>query len=153
MRQESWIDNRNRKAAEKVEALLQRPLPTHPYGLDDVEDPFDPWDLFPCLYGTYSGEFDQCAIEILNELRMGQFHRDDLGAYMFREMLCTADLCTYGTSPRTCFPTTEFRPLVSRLMVKWKAYSLVRWEGEDVAPSVRVVFPDQRPDEEAHLRR
>lgn len=129
MPEELWCQKAEREAVENLQALLALPLPEDEH--DQHNGTFDPWRLFPCLYGSYSGDFDRCAIEVLTELVERKCVRDDLGAHMFREMLCTAHLCDYGTSPRVCFPTERFRPLVQTLLEKWKAYSLIVW-GDDV---------------------
>jgi len=96
---------------------------------DDVMTPdvFDPWDLFPCLYGSYSKDFDDMALDVLRDIRAGDVRRDDLASQMFREMLCTANLCDYGTSPRVCFATEQFKEVLPALIEKWEAYSLVSW--------------------------
>lgn len=131
-------------AAKKVQKAMAKPLPTYRCGDEDKAwangetmatllmvgdaDAFDPWeDLFPAIYGSYSSDFDECAIDVLKEVLSGKKVRDDLGAEMFREMLCRADLCGYGTSPRVCFPTGAFRPLLPVLIEKWTAYSAVAW--------------------------
>jgi hypothetical protein len=119
-----------RKACEKVTAALTLPLPESEEQLGIVGE-FDPWDLFPSLYGSYDGDFDKLAIEVLEDIQNGTHKRRDLAARMFREMLCTADLCDYGTSPRGCFPNPGFKSLLPELLEKWRAYSLIAW-GEDV---------------------
>jgi len=117
-------------ASKKVKEALALPLPELEIDCG-CEGFFDPWEIFPCFYGSYSGEFDAMAIKVLTRLRDGVFEREDLACEMFREYLCVMGLCDYGTSPRVCFPTMEFRPLLPDLIDKWRAYSLVRW-GEDV---------------------
>ena len=123
-----WITERNEKAASIVKAALAKPAPKSE---DDLgTDFFDPWeDIFehPQLYGNYSAEFDICAVDILEELLAHEFKRNDLGAYMFREILCRNSLCDYGTSPRTCFVTTEFERVLPELIAKWKDYSKAHW--------------------------
>lgn len=127
-------------AAEKVRQLLTKPLPTYRCGDEEAAfasgvdqlmvgdcDAFDPWELFPALYGSYSSDFDECAIDVLKEILSGKKVRDDLGAEMLREMLCRAELCGYGTSPRVCFPTSAFLPQLPALIEKWEAYSAVAW--------------------------
>lgn len=113
-----------REAAEKVAALMTKPLPeTQP----DIWDSsyFDPWDLFP-LYGSYSDDFDSLAIEVLEEIFSRDKKRTDLAAEIFRELLCKMDLCDYGTSPRYCFPTSEFKAMLPAFIEKWKAYAALR---------------------------
>ena len=119
------------KASQRVADALRLPLPKTEDLLGVVGE-FDPWDLFPAVYGSYDSEFDRCAIEILCEVRDGVRGRRDLAADFFREMLCTASLCDYGTSPRGCFPSSSFKPLLEPLIKKWRGYSLIAW-GEDVA--------------------
>lgn len=127
---EPWYTRVQREAGEQLEALLALPLANNRYELLGAEGNFDPWSLFPLLYGSYGSDFDECAIEVLTELAEGGKHRDDLGANMFREMLCNLNLCDYGTSPRYCFPTTEFKALLPRLVERWKEYSALQW-GDD----------------------
>jgi len=120
---------KQREAVANVKALLALPLAEYSVMLG-AEGTFNPWELFPCLYGSYSSEFDQCALEVLEELIADSYCRSDLGAHMFREMLCNADLCDYGTSPRVCFPTSDFRALLPELIQKWRAYSFMQWAGD-----------------------
>lgn len=119
-----------REASERVAALLALPMPERADMLG-LEDEFDPWRLLPSLYGSYSSEFDKLAIEVLCDIRDVEPRRTDLAAEMFREMLCTTNLCTYGTSPRCCFPTTEFRRLLPALIERWRSYAELAW-GEPV---------------------
>jgi hypothetical protein len=113
-------------AAQRVKALLELPNPVHEMD-HGAEGFFDPWNLFPALYGSYSSEFDDMAIAVLMEIRDRKKERYDLGAEMFREMLCTAGLCEYGTSPRVCFATVEFEPLVPTLVDRWTQYRTSAW--------------------------
>lgn len=119
----------DREAAERLREELEKPL-ADPNDPQDSDMEFDPWSLFPALYGNYSGEFDHCAIQVLEDLRDSTHNRKDLASQMFREMLCTSRLCDYGTSPRVCFPTTEFEKLLPELIEKWKAYYLGHWQSE-----------------------
>lgn len=121
------------EGAERVRSLLALPMPESGDMLGTVGE-FNPWDLFPCLFGSYDGAFDKCAIEVLCEVRDCERRRDDLAADMFREMLCTANLCDYGTSPRVCFATTQFRKLLPALIERWRAYAELAW-GEPVTES------------------
>ena len=91
------------------------------------EDKFDPWNLVDnCVYGSYSSEFDGCAIDVLQELRDKRFIRSDLGAQMFREMLCVMGYCSYGTSPRVCFWDLD-DSLLEELISKWIEYMELEW--------------------------
>ena len=112
-------------AAALVAAELAKPLPTEQWeeGCDEF---FDPWNLFHSVYGSYSSDFDDMAILVLSNLHQRNFDGEGLAHHMFREMLCTAHLCDYGTSPRVCFPTTDFRPLLPALLEKWQRYR-ERW--------------------------
>lgn len=128
MIEEPWYARKEREAAERVAAELAKPFDD---GSMNSGDYFDPWSLFPALYGSYSSEFDVLAVEVLTDLQNGTHERRDLAAEMFREMLCTSHLCDYGTSPRVCFPTHgHFKPLIPQLIEKWKAYYAVRWSQE-----------------------
>lgn len=123
------ITELNRAAAARVREILDRP-DAEARDIGSVDD-FDPWDIFPALYGTYCSSFDHCAIDVLCDIRDGQRRRDDLAADMLREMLCTADLCDYGTSPRTCFPTMEFQEILPELIERWRAFARANWEAEE----------------------
>lgn len=114
-----------REAADKVRALLALPLPTCREEIGDGT--FDPWELFPSVYGSYSSEFDDCAIDVLEELVAKKKVRDDLGAEMFREMLCVAELCDYGSSPRVCFASQDFAALLPKLIDRWRDYYETKW--------------------------
>lgn len=115
------------ESCTKLAALLD--LPSIPGGDEMYSDGecFNPWDLFPCLYGSYSSAFDSMAIEVLSNIRDGKFEDDDLACEMFREMLCCASFCDYGTSPRVCFASGGFRPLLPKLIERWKEYAALKW--------------------------
>ena len=124
-----WILKKHAAAAAIVARALALPdMPADKLCSDG--ECFNPWDLFPCLYGSYSSEFDSMAIAVLEDIKNGTYKRDDLASEMFREMLCLADLCDYGTSPRVCFPTTEFEAVLPALIERWRAYAKIQWEQE-----------------------
>lgn len=125
-----------REAGERLARLLA--LPDIPEDdLYDEDEAFNPWSLFPCVYGGYSAAFDEMALDVLRALHLAASDQWDaslamqreetLAHEMFREMLCTADLCTYGTSPRVCFAEGPFRPFLPELIAKWERYYTVRW--------------------------
>ena len=115
------------KAGEALEAMLAKPnMPDD--GMCSDGECFDPWDLFPCLYGSYSSAFDDMAIEVLEDIRDRTYLRTDLAAEMFREMLCTAGFCDYGTSPRVCFASPAFEKNLPRLIERWQEYSQIQWK-------------------------
>lgn len=129
----NYYDEQEKQAVARVVALLD--LPT---AVDDnwsEGEVFDPWSLFPCLYGSYSSDFDDLAIAVLTDIRDRTHKRTDLAAEMFREMLCKQGLCDYGTSPRVCFPATEFEPFLPTMIVRWTEYAKVQWK-EDYAHAV-----------------
>lgn len=101
-------------------------------GCGPTVDEFDPWSLFP-VYGSYCAGFDQCAIDVLTEIATGEKRRHDLGAEMFREMICVLEWCEYGTSPRYCFPEPWFKEMLPALIEKWISYYRASW-GEDYQP-------------------
>lgn len=133
----NWITQQENEAVEKVRAELAKPMPDdrHDVGGDDT---FDPWAIFPCLYGTYSKAFDDMALAVLRNIQRGAEDRYDdiawnqetLAHEMFREMLCTSHLCNYGTSPRVCFATLGFREVLPDLIGKWDAFSQMYWSDE-----------------------
>ena len=104
-------------------------------------DEFDPWSLFP-VYGSYSADFDQCAIDVLTEIATGKKHRHDIGAEMFREMICVLEWCDYGSSPRYCFPDPWFKEILPALIEKWIGYYKASW-GEEYLPG-----PEMEPAED-----
>lgn len=116
----------DREAAERVQALLAKPDAYDCYTMSDEE--FDPWALFPSFLGSYSAAFDDLAIDVLERIQEPRADGETLAHEMFREMLCTANLCDYGTSPRVCFPTNNFRPLLPELIERWKRYRAMMWE-------------------------
>lgn len=111
------------KSIDKMSANMQLPVSN----LTGGGELFDPWSMFP-VYGVYSKDFDDCAIDVLNELQTGKKIRRDLGAEMFREMLCNLSLCNYGSSPRFCFPEPPFKELLPELIKKWSEYSRKEWK-------------------------
>lgn len=116
------------EAVEILKAQIAKPV-----GREDGwtnPDHFDPWEAFPCVYGSYSSEFDDMAIRVLENLmhqRSGRDGGEALAHEMFREMLCVADLCDYGTSPRVCFPTAQFAEILPPLLEKWREHARVVW--------------------------
>ena len=123
-----WILKKEKDAADTVRAILALPNPEG--DLWSNGEVFDPWTLFSALYGSYNGEFDELAIEVLTDLRDGTYRRCDLASEMFREMLCTSNLCSYGTSPRCCFPTGDFEQVLPELIVRWGEFARNQW-GDD----------------------
>ena len=124
----NYYERRQIEASANLAAMLD--LPPIPQGGEMYSDGecFNPWDLFPCLYGSYSSDFDEMAIAVLTDIRDGTYHRTDLAAEMFREILCAASLCDYGTSPRVCFASTQFASLLPRLIERWQEYAAIRWQ-------------------------
>lgn len=120
-------EQREIEACTKLSALLD--LPSIPGGDEMFSDGecFEPWAMFPCVYGSYSSDFDDIAITVLTNIRDGTFGDDDLACEMFREMLCKVGLCDYGTSPRVCFATERFSPLLPRLIERWAEYRELKW--------------------------
>jgi hypothetical protein len=123
----NYYEQQEKTAGALVDALLAKP-PIPEDGMYSDGECFDPWDLFPCLYGSYSSAFDDLAIEVLSDIRDRTFNRTDLAAEMFREMLCTMGLCDYGTSPRVCFASATFKPKLPQLIERWREYSAIHWK-------------------------
>lgn len=129
---------KRRLAITALAELLQRPLAID--NESQSSDDFDPWEMFPCVYGSYSSEFDNMALRVLDNLILTTQNRwdsqrpEELAHEMFREILCTTELCEYGTSPRTCFPTAEFAKLLPRYAQRWREYYQMQWGEEPPAP-------------------
>jgi len=136
MAEERWCQRVDREAGERLTVILAKPM-SEDRDMISVDD-FNPWEAFPALFGSYSSDFDDCALQVLEDIRDGKFTRTDLAAEMFREMLCTANLCDYGTSPRVCFPTREFGALLPSLIEKWKAYYNLQWGEEYTHPTTPI---------------
>lgn len=122
---------------ERLRDQLSKPIsiPGEPW-FRGTSELFDPWEIFPALYGSYSSLFDDMAILVLENIRDRRFGAaagEDLAHEMFREMLCTSDFCEYGTSPRSCWAHGDFAELLPSLIEKWKAYRFDQWEREDEA--------------------
>lgn len=123
---------------EKSAIEMVREELEHPIGREEGytnPDYFDPWRPFErCIYGSYSSDFDDMAILVLDNIvnkRWGASAGEGLAHEMFREMLCVADLCDYGTSPRGCFPNWSIdgiEELLVALLEKWREYRRVQWE-------------------------
>jgi hypothetical protein len=123
----NFYEQQEQKACALLEDMLAKP----PLPEDDMYSDgecFDPWAMFPALYGSYSSAFDDMAIAVLTDIRDGTHTREDLAAEMFREMLCTTGFCDYGTSPRVCFASGRFREMLPRLIERWSEYYKIRWE-------------------------
>ena len=123
----NYYEAQEQKANDAVDALLALP-PIPGDGAYSDGECFDPWSLFPCLYGSYSSEFDDMAVAVLTDIRDRTHNRTDLAAEMFREMLCTAGYCDYGTSPRVCFASQGFKKSLPHLIERWQEYSRIKWE-------------------------
>lgn len=104
-----------REAAEKLTACL------------DDED-FDPWNYFNAFYGSYSAAFDTMALTTLRNIEAMDRTGETLSNEMFREYLCSLELCEYGSSPRVCFATPDFALLLPRLIEQWKAHAEKVWK-------------------------
>lgn len=126
----NFYEERTADACARLVTMLT--LPPIPGGDDLYSDGecFDPWNLFPCLYGSYSSDFDDMAVAVLADIRDQTNKRNDLAAQMFREILCTTGFCDYGTSPRVCFAATEFAPLLPRLIERWQEYARRMWQDD-----------------------
>jgi hypothetical protein len=123
----NYYEAQERKAIEAVDALLAKPS-IRDDGMYSDGECFVPWDLFPCVYGSYSSAFDDMAIEVLTDILDDTFNRDDLASEMFREMLCTTGLCDYGTSPRVCSASTSFKEALPRFIERWREYASIKWK-------------------------
>jgi hypothetical protein len=124
---ENYYQKRERQAVEALDAMLVKP-PMPDDGMCSDGECFDPWDLFPCVYGSYSSEFDDLALAVLSDINVEACERCDLAAEIFREILCTTGFCDYGTSPRVCFATTAFKERLPRFIERWREYAQIMWK-------------------------
>lgn len=125
----------NRTAIERVKTSLTKPDISSKSDAGIVDEYFEPWEaLFPHIYGGYSADFGIIAIESLEEVMNCSHlpHVDSLPHKMFKEMLCVQELCEYGTSPRTCFPETEFKEVIVEIIQRFKHYEEIYWRDSDV---------------------
>lgn len=118
---------------EKLQRALEKPI-----GIDNVtprsdgayygEDAFNPWnDLFDgFIFGSYSSDFDECAISVLENIRSRRFNVDTLAQNIIKEMLCSFGYCNYGSSPRVCFWDCDDE-LLELLIDKWKKFHEYYW--------------------------
>lgn len=115
---------RYKEAANRIAEETAKPLDD---GCTGSGSYFDPWGVFDCFYGSYSADFDWVAVTVLEGLLDHEKAVWDLPSHMFREILCTKNLCDYGTSPRACFPTSEFEKVLPDFITKWKEYYQNHW--------------------------
>ena len=122
----NYYDKESIESEEELINLLKLPVEK------DVHlESFDPWRLFEnSLYGSYSSEFDEMAIQtledILNSTTIAKKY--GLAEEMFREILCNKGLCDYGTSPRYCWANGGFKKLIPEYLEKWRQYYKYQWE-------------------------
>lgn len=115
------------EALLRINQKLQLRDMTHPE--DFGEDVFEPWEaVFPMLYGTYDSAFSDCVLALLENLLINNWNNDDLATNIMRELLCTQGLCDYGSSPRTCFPTPEFKAILPELIWRWRRFDALLWQ-------------------------
>ncbi len=62
--------------AELSEMLAKPTVPED--GMHSGGECFEPWDLFRCVYGSYSSEFDEMAIAVLNDIEKKTYQRTDI---------------------------------------------------------------------------
>lgn len=115
----------NNTALDAYRVELAKPIAEDHY--QQCDETFDPWEPLGCLYGSYSDDFDDMALLVLENLQAREFGGEGLAHQMFREILCKIDLCEYGSSPRVCFPRSEFRDMLPGLIAKWREYCAMQW--------------------------
>ena len=113
-------------ADQIVKKWLDAPLPNDGTEAGYVEDQFDPWDDLG-LYGSYSSEFDDLAIAVLTDMQSREFTDRGLAGEIFREALCFKGLCSYGTSPRCCWPNAALSEALPAILAKWETLRAIRW--------------------------
>ena len=100
---------------KSLEAELAKRLPEYKDDWDG-DEVFDPWALFPAIYGSYSSEFYDAAILVLDNICNQKYVSESLPHEILREMLCVSGVCTYGSSPRVCFPENA---KFNQILRKW----------------------------------
>lgn len=97
---------------------------------DDIIDPdyFHPWnDLFPHIYGSYSGGMDEVFIAALKTLRgdnskpVFRAKYGELGELVLY-ILAGHGFTEYGTSPRSAWVEPSIAPVWDLLITKWEKY-------------------------------
>jgi hypothetical protein len=113
------------------------------------EDYYDPWTAMRIHCGGYGSEVDLDVIRVLRAIAVGsrncieglegpkgyvtdiaeQTGMSASHVELIQYMLCSADWCDYGTSPRGCFPNWDgdFEALIAA----WEKYYEQQW-GEPV---------------------
>lgn len=122
----NYYEKIEKESMDELAAILAKPVDN-----DLGVEGFDPWELFPSLYGSYSSAFDDMAIVVLTDLLNGTYEargEHNLAQEMFREMLCNKQLCDYGTSPRSCWANEAFKEMLPEYIKKWKEYYKIQWE-------------------------
>jgi hypothetical protein len=94
---------------------------------DFGDDVFDPWVLFPAIYGSYYSEFGETALHVLRNLIAGKHNDEGLAHEIFREMLCVSGVCDYGINPRGCFLNSEYRAIIEAWVKKMEAHERIYW--------------------------
>lgn len=119
-------------AIDRLKAALMLPVPENADELYNDGERFDPWQFFDGIYGVYSSDFDEMAIAVLCDIYTRQTvspltSPNCLASQIFREMFCVVGWCDYGSSPRVCFPSDGFAPLLPDLIKKWQEWYKVQW--------------------------
>lgn len=128
---EGFYQRAEREAAERLKALLDKPLPTDREMISS--DDFSPWDAFDKITGSYSGEIDEVAIQVLEAVRDRTTFdllkgENRVFVEFFLNVLAGHNYVDYGTSPRGAFATPgNVARLLPAWIDKWKAFNAIYW--------------------------
>ena len=109
-----------------IEQLAKRD--TNPNSDEMDLDAFDPWEGLGLPLGPYNGAVEHDVLVVLEGILAGKFMTDiasETGlteghVELIQYMLCDADVCDYGTSPRGCWVIHGMKEEVSKLAQRWR---------------------------------
>lgn len=127
---ESYADKMDRKARERLTALVSLPMPDK--DLIGAEGYFDPWDAFDGIIGAYSSDIDECAVEIMQAV----IDRNTFAvlattecpfAEFFLHILAGHNYVDYGTSPRGAWATFGSENVFRKFVGMWREWNVLKW--------------------------
>ena len=100
---------------------------------DEAIEEFDMWESFKIRCGGYNSATDWNMINVMECVLDGNFNSDIAlklsidteHVELIQYILCSCDLCEYGTSPRGCFPKN--RESFKSFIDKCKTATVKKW--------------------------
>lgn len=94
---------------------------------------FDPWQEWGLDCVSYTSQIDEDVINIMECIKYKMYCSDisiklnlpEQYIELIQSILCSKDICEYGTSPRGCW----FINTPEQYINKWKEYYKNKWEG------------------------